>query len=86
MKKISIVLSAVVLIIVSVFVTGCSCNQRIFDTNFKYNKCLIYEKGEWIEYKVNSWDDYGDGTITIWTTDGQMIFTHTSNVIMYGED
>jgi hypothetical protein len=47
---------------------------------------LIKEGDVWVEYRVNSWDDYSDGTITVWTTDGQMIFTHTTNVIMYGED
>lgn len=84
-KKISIIACAIVMLMMSVFATGCSCNMKCFDGNYKYNKCLLYEQGVWVEYRVESWSDYDDGTITIWTTDGQMIFTHTTNVIMYGE-
>lgn len=85
-KKINTIFCAIVLLFVSIVISGCSCNQRVWDTNFKYDRCLIKEGDVWVEYRVDSWDDYDDGTITIWTTDGQMIFTHTENVIMYGED
>lgn len=84
-KKISMIVCIMLLVIVSTVMSGCSCNQKIFDFNYKYNRCIIYENGEWVEYRVKSWNDYDDGTITIWTYDGQMIFTHTTNVIMYGE-
>lgn len=84
-KKISVVACAIVLIVVSVFFAGCSCNEKIFDFNYKYTHCLVKEGDEWGEYVVKSWKDYDDGTITIWTSDGQMIFTHTNNVVMYGE-
>jgi hypothetical protein len=85
-KKISIILSAIILIVVSAFITGCSCNQRIWDTNYTYNRCLVREGDVWVEYVVDSWNDYEDGTVTVWTTDGQMIFTHTTNIILYGVD
>lgn len=84
-KKISIIACAIVMLVMSVFATGCGCNRKILDWNYNYNRCLIYENGAWTEYRVDSWDDYDDGTITIWTTDGQMIYTHSENVIMYGE-
>lgn len=84
-KKISIIACAIVMLMMSVFATGCSCNRKILDWNYNYNRCVVYENGVWTEYRVDSWDDYNDGTITIWTTDGQMIYTHSVNVIMYGE-
>ena len=85
-KKISIIACAIVMLVMSVFATGCSCyNKRIFDFNYKYTYCLIKEGDVWNEYRVKSWDDYDDGTISIWTEDGQMIYTHCENVIMYGE-
>jgi hypothetical protein len=86
MKKISVfVLSVVLLLLVSLFMTGCSCNKKIFDFNYTYNSCFIKEGDVWVYYEIESWDDYDDGTVTIWTTDGQMIFTHSTNVILCGE-
>lgn len=84
-KKISIIACAIVMLVMSVFATGCSYNKKILDWNYKYTHCLIKEGVVWNEYRVKSWDDYDDGTITIWTEDGQMIYTHSENVIMYGE-
>lgn len=84
-KKISVIVCAIVICLSCVFMSGCGCNMRCADFNYKYSRCLVYEKGVWVEYRVKSWSDYDDGTITVWTHDGQMIFTHTTNVIMYGE-
>lgn len=84
-KKISIIACAIVMIMMSVFATGCSCNRKILDLNYKYNRCVVYENGVWTEHRIESWKDYDDGTISIWTKDGLMIYTHTTNVVMYGE-
>lgn len=83
MKKKLILMMAMFIMSMTIF-TGCSCNMKVFDTNYKYNKALVYEGGVWNEYVVDSWSDYGDGTITIWTTDGKMIYTSSVNVVMYG--
>lgn len=85
-KRISIILCAVVLVLSSIVMSGCSCNMKLIDLNYKYTRCVVYECGEWVEYNVDSWMDYDDGTISIWTKDGQMIYTHSVNVVMYGED
>lgn len=83
-KRISVVLCAIVLVLSSVIMSGCSCNRKLLDLNYKYTHCVVYECGEWVEYKIDSWKDYDDGTISIWTKDGQMIYTHSVNVVMYG--
>lgn len=78
MKKMAIV-SLMFLSILS----GCSCNQAIMDFDYEYNTALINCGGEWKEYKIKKWDDYDNDTICIWTEDGQIIYTHFSNVVMF---
>lgn len=65
--------------------TGCSYNQSIFDLDYGFQKALVYEKGEWKEYAVSKWDDYENDMICIWTADGQVIYTSSNNIILYGK-
>lgn len=66
-------------------ISGCACNQAIFDTNYKFETALVYENGEWVEYEIEKWLDYENDTICIWTKEGKMIYTSFNNVIMYGK-
>ena len=88
-KKIKIIIGVVAiitLIIISAFLfTGCSFNQSLMDFDYGFDRALVYEDGEWNEYKVEKWDDYENDMLCIWTTDGQIIYTSSNNIILYGK-
>lgn len=75
----------IILVMGAMFFTGCSYNQSIVDLDYGFETALVYEKGEWVEYKVKKWDDYENDMICIWTTDGQTIYTSSNNIILYGK-
>ena len=79
------VIAIITLIIISTFLfTGCSYNQSVFDIDYGFDRALVYENGEWNEYKVSKWDDYENDMLCIWTIDGQVIYTSSNNIILYG--
>lgn len=79
MKKIMLVLS----LMFGVVLTGCS-NQAIFDTSYQFDYAYVNEKGTWVKYEIEKWDDYENDAICIWTKDGKVIYTNMNNVVMYG--
>ena len=81
-KKITIMLLALIMPILTL--TGCSCNRSMWDTSYRFDKALVYEKGEWTEYVVTKWADYDNDMVCIWTSDGQMIYSSSNNIILYG--
>ena len=83
-KKLVILLFA--LIMPTMILSGCKCNQACMDTNLYFEKALVYENGVWNEYKITRWDDYSNDMLCIWTTDGQMIYSSANNIILYGNE
>ena len=56
----------------------------MWDTSYRFDKALVYEKCEWTEYVVTKWADYDNDMVCIWTSDGQMIYSSSNNIILYG--
>ena len=79
MKKL-IALVCVVLLVCGIFT---ACNYQVIDTNYKFTEAIIFREDgeEWVEIK--SWCDYEDSDmIQITLTDGTVMLTHSTNVIL----
>ena len=85
MKKIIIL---VIFALSTVILSSCafSCNRSILDLNYRFKKAKVYEDGIWNTYQIKKWDDYENDLICIWTIDGQIIYTNSVNIILYGEE
>lgn len=63
--------------------SGCSCNMACFDFDYKFTNAYVYEMGEWKEYNIKKWSSVeGTDMICIWTENGEMIETHSTNIIL----
>lgn len=78
MKK----LIAILLISMAVL-TGCG-NQTIIDTKWTFNEAIVNIAGEYETVKIKKWSDHDAGTVQIITTDGRVILTHYTNVVLIG--
>lgn len=78
MKKI-----VVALLLSLVVLTGCG-NQTIIDTKWTFNEAVVNIAGEYETIKIKRWSDYDGGTVQIITTDGRVILTHYTNVVLIG--
>ena len=68
--------------LVSIVLIMSGCNQQIVDLNYKYNKAILIEGNDRIEFDIKSWNDYDDSDmVQFTTTDGAVYYTHSSNVI-----
>lgn len=81
-KKVFKIFVMIFCLVMPVFLLA-GCNKAVFDTDYNFSRALVYEKGEWKEYKISKWDDYENDMICIWTSDGQMIYTSSNNIILY---
>jgi len=80
-KVISLILVAVLCV---VLFSGCGYNKQIIDFNYKYNYAIIsLMNGELVEGPISSWNDYDNSDmVQITFTDGNIYYTHGSNVLM----
>jgi hypothetical protein len=82
MKKFAVVM----LVIVVTALSGCG-NQKLINTQFKYEYATLYTPNgtEFAKGKVEWWRDYDDGTIDIKLVDNDVFLIHSNNVIMQGK-
>ena len=84
MKKIIVCL--LVVIISLTLLTGCGIgyNKQIFDLNYRFNYAIVsLMNGELVEGPISSWKDYQDSDmVQIIFTDGNIYYTHSSNVLL----
>lgn len=81
MKKIILVVSAVLLAIV---MTG--CNKQITDFTYKFDRAYVrLPNGQCIEGKVDSWLDFEEGDQIQLKINGVTYLTHISNVVMVND-
>ena len=83
-KRIIIIITLFALII---SLSGCGFNKQIIDLDYKYTTAtILYPNGETKTYEIKSWTDFENSdSIQFSTTDGKVIYTHLSNVILMGE-
>ena len=82
MKKVVSLILVVVLCVV--LFSGCGYNKQILDFNYKYNYAIIsLMNGELVEGPISSWNDYDNSDmVQVTFTDGNIYYTHGSNVLM----
>jgi len=85
MKKIYVVLAAVVLLIaLTVSLAACS-NKQMFDFNQKFEYAYVcWPDGTAEKLKIHSWKDYDGEQIQITTDEGTYLF-HSANCVLAHE-
>lgn len=79
MKKV-----VVMFVLVAIMLTG--CNKQIVDTNYKFDRAIIYlPNGEIVDGKVESWTDYDDGEQLQVKVDGVTYLTNSYNCVLISE-
>ena len=88
MKKVlSVVALILMLCTVLVVLAGCG-NKDIFDTEYSFTKAMVLMPDGTVEtFTVTSWTDYSDSDMVQFkTTGGKVYLTHSSNVLLIGDD
>lgn len=85
MKKIYVVLVAIILLIaMAVSLTACG-NKQIFDFNQKFEYAYVcWPDGTAEKLKINSWKDYDGEQLQITTDNGTYLF-HSANCVLAHE-
>ena len=59
------------------------CNKSVFDTEYSFERAIVYIGGEWKEVEVKKWTDFDDGDqIQIETRDGYVYLVHSTNITL----
>lgn len=59
------------------------CNKSVFDTEYSFERAIVYIGGEWKEVEVKKWTDFDDGDqIQIETKDGYVYLVHSTNITL----
>lgn len=86
MKRISIIILALTLVLMSVALVSCDYNYQAFDTTYSFDRAIIYlPNGEIIDGKVDSWRDFEDGDQIQVKVDGVTYLVHSTNVVLVKE-
>jgi hypothetical protein len=68
-----------------VVISLAGCNYDMLDTNYKFDKAYVSIGGETQEVYIRSWCDYENSDMMqVTTKDGNVILTHSSNIILVG--
>lgn len=88
MKKfIALVLMLCVFITILVCFSSCG-NKDIFDTEYTFTKAVVLMPDGTVEtFTITSWTDYSDSDMVQFKTpNGKVYLTHSSNVLLIGDD
>ena len=81
MKKVFVILLAVLLMINIAVLAG--CNKQVMDLTYSYEYAIIaLPNGEVVEGKVTSWTDYEDGDQIQVKIEGKTYLVHSSNIVL----
>lgn len=84
MKKVIVLLLAVIAALSVMLLSG--CNKQMLDLTYSYEYAIIgLPNGEVVEGKVSSWTDYEDGDQLQVKVNGKTYLVHSSNVVLISE-
>ena len=84
MKKIIVLLLAVIVLLSVCLLAG--CNKQMVDLTYSYEYAIIgLPNGETVEGKVSSWTDFEDGDQLQVKIDGKTYLVHSSNVVLISD-
>lgn len=84
MKKIIVLLLAVILVLSAALLAG--CNKQMVDLTYSYEYAIIgLPNGEVVEGKVSSWTDFDDGDQIQVKIAGKTYLVHSSNVALISD-
>ena len=84
MKKIIVVLLALVIVLSVALLAG--CNKQMVDLTYSYERAvLVLPNGEVIEGRVSSWTDFEDGDQIQVRIDGKTYLVHSSNIVLISD-
>ena len=79
MKKVIAIIMALILL-----VGLCSCNYKVLDTKWSFNKAYVTYGDKTVEYDITSWTE-DDTTFTITCKDGTVICSSQVNIVLVKE-
>lgn len=83
MKK--CLLTAGIVAVMGLSLMGCG-NKDMWDTNYTFNKAIIYlQNGDVVEVEVKKWADYDGEQLQIESTDGTVYLTSSYNCTLIKE-
>ena len=84
MKKISIIVLAMMLALMSITLVSCDeYNYQMVDTTYGYDRAVVsLPNGEIVEGNVDSWLDFEDGDQIQVKIDGTTYLVHSSDVVL----
>lgn len=80
MGKIKKIMCGVIVIAAMFSMSG--CNKNVFDTNYTFDKAIIYHNGYEQVVDIDKWDDYEGEQIQLKLTDGSIILVSSYNCIL----
>ena len=84
MKKMIVILLALVLVLGGIVLAG--CNKQMVDLTYSYERAILsLPNGEVIEGKVSSWTDFEDGDQIQVRIDGKTYLVHSSNIVLISD-
>lgn len=89
MKNVKMIALAVLLMICSFALSGCSLGNRQIGLDLKQSfddAIVILHNGEMIEGKIDNWRDFDESDAVQVTIEGVTYLTHYSNVILIRYD
>jgi len=77
------VFAIITFVVLSVTMILSGCNRQIIDTTYKFNYAYVeLGNGTIIEGKCDSWLDYEDSDMVQVTIDGEVYYSHSSNIVL----
>lgn len=81
MSKIKKIMCGVIVAAAVFSMSGCG-NKTLFDTNYTFDKAIIYHNGYEQVVDIDKWDDYEGEQIQLKLTDGSIILVSSYNCIL----
>ena len=84
MKKMIVILLALVLVLGGMVFVG--CNKQMVDLTYSYEYAIIgLPNGEVVEGRVSSWTDFEDGDQIQVKIEGKTYLVHSSNIVLISD-
>lgn len=68
-----------------IVLTGCG-NQQIFDTNYSFNKAIVFNENTACIIKISSWNDYDGEQLQLKLSDGTVILTSSFDTKLINDE
>lgn len=88
MKKFNLKMKTCAAVLASgvVLTTITGCNQTVFDTEYTFNKAIIFGEGTATIIEIKKWNDYEGEQLQLITKDGMVIITSSYDTKLINDE